>query len=411
MVPMKNFTVGEIFRLVNPKGKLTSKQLIDGNDVPYVAAKKTNNGVARMCSHQNIPNDQMMPGNCIVFIQQGDGSAGYATYQPKDFYAISCVCCGYIDGILNEEIGMYLVSVLDKNKAFYSHSNSWSGDKLVNTKMPLPVTADGTPDWDYMQEYIAELEQERIAELEQYLIAADLNDYTLTDEDLKILSSIGSREGGERAGEAGVQKEMREFRIGSLFDKVKSEFYGKPNSYVGRKAYTTTKPDEMHTIPLTCAKMGDNGIMYYGETGMFSVEPNCLTMIRDGAVSTGLVYAQDQPTGVLSHSYLMKCKADVAFETLLYCASVMTNALYPLYTRDNPSLWEKKVENDVISLPIQTDPSNHPIIDPAHTYHPDGFIPDWDYMAAYIRAIEKLVIKDVVDFKNEFIAKARSVVN
>ena len=39
-----------------------------------------------------------------------------------------------------------------------------------------------------MQERIAELEQERIAELEQYLIATGLNDYTLTDDDIKTLS-------------------------------------------------------------------------------------------------------------------------------------------------------------------------------------------------------------------------------
>lgn len=191
MVPMKDFTVGQIFRLVNPKGKLTSRELIDGNDIPYIAAKKTNNGVAKMCSRENIPDGQVMPGNCIVFVQQGDGSAGYTTYQPDDFYAISCVCCGYIDGVLNGEIGMYLMAVLDKNKALYSHSSSWSGSKLTETRMPLPYkTVDGkdVPDWDYMQSYIAELEQERVAELERYLVATGLNDYTLTDEDLKALS-------------------------------------------------------------------------------------------------------------------------------------------------------------------------------------------------------------------------------
>ena len=33
--------------------------------------------------------------------------------------------------------------------------------------------------------------------------------------------------------------------------------------------------------------------------------------------------------------------------------------------------------------------------------------PDWDLMERYIRAIEKLVIKDVVDFKDTFIVKAK----
>lgn len=63
-----------------------------------------------------------------------------------------------------------------------------------------------------------------------------------------------------------------------------------------------------------------------------------------------------------------------------------------------------------IELPIQTDAAGRPVIDPVKTYHPDGFVPDWDYMAAYIRAIEKLVIKDVVDFKDSFIGKAKEAV-
>lgn len=37
-------------------------------------------------------------------------------------------------------------------------------------------------------------------------------------------------------------------------------------------------------------------------------------------------------------------------------------------------------------------------------------VPDWDLMERYIRAIEKLVIKDVVDFKDAFLAKTKEVV-
>ena len=33
-------------------------------------------------------------------------------------------------------------------------------------------------------------------------------------------------------------------------------------------------------------------------------------------------------------------------------------------------------------------------------YHPEGYVPDWDYMRTYIRAIEKIVIADTVKFNN-----------
>jgi len=37
-------------------------------------------------------------------------------------------------------------------------------------------------------------------------------------------------------------------------------------------------------------------------------------------------------------------------------------------------------------------------------------VPDWNIMETYIRAIEKLIVKDVVDFKDAFIAKTKAIV-
>ena len=37
--------------------------------------------------------------------------------------------------------------------------------------------------------------------------------------------------------------------------------------------------------------------------------------------------------------------------------------------------------------------------------------PDWDYMTAYIRAMKKVVIADVVKYKDEVIAKTCSLVS
>lgn len=62
-------------------------------------------------------------------------------------------------------------------------------------------------------------------------------------------------------------------------------------------------------------------------------------------------------------------------------------------------------------LPIQTDSQNNPIIDLTHTYHPQGYIPDWEYMEKYIKATEKVVIRDVVDWKDEMIEKTKEVVD
>ena len=228
------------------------------------------------------------------------------------------------------------------------------------------------------------------------MVASGLNDYELTEEDKSILATelFNSDDATELPSENGCRKEARKFRVGDLFEKVNPRFYGKPNTYIGRKSCTTTEPDATHTIPLTCAKHDNNGVMYYGNSNLFESVANCLVMIRDGAVSTGLVFAHEDPVGVLSHSYLMKCKDDVSFRSLLYVSSFMTKTLYPRYNRSDPSYWDGKVENDRILLPV--------------TY--DG-LPDWSFMEKYIRAVEKVVIKDVVDWKDEEIKKTKEIVS
>ena len=98
----KDFRVKDIFtRIIPTKGKTTG-QLIDGDDVPYIAASQLNNGFAKMCSTA-LHKDWVSSGNCILFIQLGDGAAGYAHYEPMDFIGMSGkTSCGYIDGKLNQ---------------------------------------------------------------------------------------------------------------------------------------------------------------------------------------------------------------------------------------------------------------------------------------------------------------------
>ena len=69
-----------------------------------------------------------------------------------------------------------------------------------------------------------------------------------------------------------------------------------------------------------------------------------------------------------------------------------------------------EVKECIFTVPIQTDSQNNPIIDSTHIYHPHGYIPDWEYMEKYIKATEKIVIRDVVDWKDEMIEKTKEVI-
>ncbi len=59
-----------------------SDLLTKGNEIFYIGAKKNDNGI--MAGFKTVDN-LISNGNSIVFIGDGQGSIGYATYQPIDF--------------------------------------------------------------------------------------------------------------------------------------------------------------------------------------------------------------------------------------------------------------------------------------------------------------------------------------
>ncbi|NKZ20866.1 restriction endonuclease [Streptococcus ovuberis] len=100
------------------------------------------------------------------------------------------------------------------------------------------------------------------------------------------------------------------------------------------------------------AKSGDNGIMYWAKEGDFETHSNVISIIYNGAIAAGLVYAQRKETGILAESYLIKVKnIEVSFETNLFLRAVLESVLYPKYSRDYLATWANKVENDKIALP------------------------------------------------------------
>ena len=144
-----------MFSLEPTKGIVTD-DLVEGQDVPYMAAKHDGNGIEMMCSTEGIE-DWVSKGNCIVFVNLGAGSAGYANYINEDFIGMSGkTTCGYNDN-LNEWNGLFIATCLCQERPKYSFGRSWTGDRLKETVIKLPVDVDGNPDWQFMEDYIKAL--------------------------------------------------------------------------------------------------------------------------------------------------------------------------------------------------------------------------------------------------------------
>ena len=317
----------------------------------------------------------------------------------------------------NEKECLYFIGVMKTacGKG-WSYSDKFTRVFVLETTPLLPIKQDENgnpiidethfyheegfvPDFDYMQERIEELEQERIEELEQYLVATGLNDYELTDEDIETLSLSGFRHYEERDSEDAVKvcKEMREFTLSSILDVIT------PTKRFNANAVEIT---ECIGHPYVVRSSTNNGIRgYINEDEKYLNDGNTFSFGQD----TATIFWQPKAYFTGDKIKVLKPKFNCNDEIANYVMNRIEIA-FSGFSWGTQSFRVSVIENMLISLPIQTDAEGNPIIDTECKYHPDGYIPDWNFMEKYIRAIEKIVIADVVQYKDAMISKTKEVV-
>lgn len=154
----KPFVVGELFSsLVGGKGKgLVHLTKVANGGIEYIGATNRNNGVLCRVELNDISRPMVQLGNCIGFIKNGDGAAGYAIYKKESFISTTDVIYGYADW-LNQYTGLFFVGAQDLIKPKYSHGYKRNAKHLSVDRVMLPVNDQGQPDYDYMEQYVKNL--------------------------------------------------------------------------------------------------------------------------------------------------------------------------------------------------------------------------------------------------------------
>ena len=168
--------VADLFdKPVAGKGKgLNHLVQTDKIGVCYIGATNRNNGVLCFIKPDEVSKNMMQPGNCIGFIKNGDGSAGYAIYKHESFISTSDVIYGYA-GWVNEFTGLFFVAAQDKIKNKYSHGYKRNEQHLHGDKVMLPITGDGRPDYAYMYEYVRDHRKAMLSKYRAY-VAKQISD-------------------------------------------------------------------------------------------------------------------------------------------------------------------------------------------------------------------------------------------
>lgn len=147
----KAFRIGELFEVLLAKGDIQPKQVADGT-IPLVSAGNEDNGIVSFIDLAGDGVSEMFPAGCITV-----SMFGKAFYQPECFYAVSHGRINVLRSKIefSSIVGAFLAACLSHVLGSkYDYATMCTQKKLVSEEIYLPVTADGQPDWAWMEYYM-----------------------------------------------------------------------------------------------------------------------------------------------------------------------------------------------------------------------------------------------------------------
>ncbi|WLF84317.1 restriction endonuclease subunit S [Moraxella sp. ZY210820] len=212
-----NFRLGQIFDIENCKCSKVSG--IPSGNTPYVGATNRNNGIISFIENKS---ELITKGNCIVFICDGEGSIGLSIYKLENFIGTTTVKVGRNPN-LNRYTGMFISTISNRARGMYNFGYKRNEKNLKREILSLPIDSQGNPDWQFMENYIKQIEQEKIKQLIGYYQTKLLDNQLKNDRESRVESResrVESRESRVESRESRV--ESRESRVESRESRVES---------------------------------------------------------------------------------------------------------------------------------------------------------------------------------------------
>lgn len=164
-VEWKEFEVGSLFDFESKPSKgLNHLDKCETGGTNYVGATNRNNGVL-----DYVANNEKITyrGNAIAFIRNGEGAMGYSVYKAENFIATQDVSVGYNKN-LNCYNGLFITTVADTIRGKYNFGYKRNQNRLSKEKLRLPVDSGGLPDWQFMENFIKQIENNKIEAILHY---------------------------------------------------------------------------------------------------------------------------------------------------------------------------------------------------------------------------------------------------
>lgn len=153
----KEFQLYKIFD--HQRGRRLIAKDRNPGDLPYFSASSVNNGLTDYINNPLFT----ITTNAIIYSTFGD-----AFYVEKNFTASDEMTI-LTNKNMNRYSGLFITRAIYQNKSKYSFGRKAFSNKICKDRMLLPVDDSDNPDWEFMEEYIKEIEYRKIKKYKDYV--------------------------------------------------------------------------------------------------------------------------------------------------------------------------------------------------------------------------------------------------
>ena len=257
---------------------------------------------------------------------------------------------------------LFVVSSWKKEIPNLGYARHW---KIAKTqKISLPVKKDREINFAFMEDFISQLEAARLSQLEAYLLVTGLKNYTLTPAEEQALTDF--QNGNIEWGEFNLEK-----------------LYGKSTRGKRLKSADRINGD----LPFVTAGEAETGISAFigNDVEIFAANTTTIDMFGS-AKYRNYEYGGDDHIAVV-HTEKINKYAAIFVTTAIHKSSYTGKFSY------SRNFYAKDADELNIYLPVTND------------------IPDYPMMETLISAVQKLVIKDVVEYADRKIEATREIIH
>ncbi|QMT33027.1 restriction endonuclease subunit S [Conchiformibius steedae DSM 2580] len=160
-IEWREFFISDIFTKIQ-RGKRLTKGNQQAGEMPYVSSTASNNGVDNFIGNSL---GVRIFENCLTLANSG--SVGSTFFHHYRFVASDHVTALQMEQP-NKYVYLFLSTLLKRLEEKYSFNREINDKRIQREKILLPVNSEGKPDWQFMENFMRQIEQNKIHTLLKY---------------------------------------------------------------------------------------------------------------------------------------------------------------------------------------------------------------------------------------------------